>query len=198
MLFNSSYTNVTGGQCITAVRHLDDEIVVESGIDTRGLVTDEMHDIQFFEGLIHPIDTLLVPPLSLAETAYDRFQPMFAFLGALYRTGLDEKILGGSDVTLFVPTNEAFQQAVAPLSKLSDDDLRNLILYHCVLGEVIYADKLINGSKHDSGAVDSTGNSTKPLKLTVHRIANEIFADASQVIDPDILIANGVVHLYVV
>lgn len=69
LLFNGSYTKVTGGQRVTSLRHLDDEIVFTSGIDTRALVVDDMNDVPFLDGLIQPIDTILIPPLGLAGIA---------------------------------------------------------------------------------------------------------------------------------
>ena len=61
-------------------------------------------------------------------------------LGALAATGLDSTLAEGGPYTVFAPTDEAF--AALPegaLDALSDDDLRTLLLYHVVEGDVAAA-----------------------------------------------------------
>ena len=61
-------------------------------------------------------------------------------LGALAATGLDTTLAEGGPYTLFAPTDDAF--AALPegaLDALSGDDLRTLLLYHVVEGDVAAA-----------------------------------------------------------
>ncbi|MDT0632296.1 fasciclin domain-containing protein [Rubrivirga litoralis] len=58
-------------------------------------------------------------------------------LDALAQTGLDAAIAEGGPFTVFAPTDDAFATLPAgTLEALSDDDLRAVLLYHVVEGEV--------------------------------------------------------------
>lgn len=194
-LINQSFTNITQGQRITVLRSDEDEITITSGLDSRSMILSDMQDIHFFDGNIQAIDTLLVTPLSLAGTVFTRFPAMSAFLGALYKTGIADQILLAQNMTIFAPQNEAFQKTISALKGLSDTHLRNVLWYHIVPNAVLYSGDLRHDKMLDTAAIaDDTG---KPLTLSMSILGNNRYIDSSQILDPDVLIANGVVHMCV-
>ncbi|CAN8100530.1 unnamed protein product [Discula destructiva] len=197
LLLNDSYTNITGGQRVTAIRQDEDEYVFVSGLDSRALLMDEMRDIHFFEGIIQPIDTFLVPPPSLEVTTRVRMESMYAFLGALYKTGLADKVMAQQNVTIFVPSNEAFQKVFGSLSEFPDAELRNLLNYHILPNKVLYSTDLNFADDFAYKTAAMGYEDDEPLTLSVTLAGNERWIDTSQIIDPDVLIANGVVHMSV-
>lgn len=196
MLLNQSWTNVTGGQCVTLMRQDEEEIFLVSGLDSRSMIDYQNRDIHFFEGVIQPIDTLLVPPLQLSETIRARVPSMSAFLGALYKTGLADEVMEAKDVTIFAPDNQAFQRTFGALNELSMDELRNVLAYHIVPDRVLYSHGLERRGQLATRATTGDGEAEQ-INLTISSAGNHLYIDSSAIQDPDIMIANGAVHMHV-
>lgn len=194
MLLDQSWTNVTGGQRVTLMRQDEEEVFFVSGLDSRSMVDYQNRDIYFFEGFMQPVDTLLVPPLSLAGTIRARVPSMSAFLGALYKTGLADEVMQAKDITIFAPDNEAFQRTFGALDELSLDELRNVLAYHIVPERVLYSNELQHQGQLPTRAT-TDNDETEPINITISSAGNLRYIDSSAVKDPDILIANGVVHM---
>lgn len=192
LLFNQTWANVTGGQRVTLIRQDEDEIVFVSGLDSRSLV-DFDQDIQFFDGVIQPIDTLLVPPLPLAVTARTWFPSMSAFLGALYKTGLASELMEAKNVTIFAPDNQAFQKTFDAISGLSMPELRNVLAYHIVPNQVLYSIDLED--QLEIPTLATLDDNDEPVNVTIVMAGNTRYIGSSQVQDLDVMIANGVVHM---
>lgn len=105
-------------------------------------------------GVIHGIDSILVPPpptAAILEVLPGQFSTL---VNGLYKTGLmkhlqDEKTCG----TIFTPTNDAFKalgpKALAFLfSKWGEKYLKGLLEYHLVPHQVLYSDTF-NKEHHD-------------------------------------------------
>lgn len=186
-------------QSITIIRQSSDEVVLVTGGDSRSVVEDE--DVRFHGGLIQVVSTLLVPPRALAPTARTWFTDLNAFLGALYATGLidalDSSAAGGSRVTVFAPHNNAFQRVAGALDVLSPDELRDVLAYHIVPDEVLYSTHLRNASHWPTLAGGRNSTLGQPISIWLTAVGNSRYVDSSQIVDPDILIANGVMHMYV-
>lgn len=197
MLFNQSWTNVTGGQCVTLMRQDEEEVFLVSGLDSRSMIDYQNRDIHFLEGIIQPVDTLLVPPLQLAETIRARVPSMSAFLGALYKTGLADEVMEAKDVTIFAPDNQAFQRTFGALNELSMDELRNVLAYHIVPDRVLYSHGLERRGQLTTRATTGDGGAEQ-INITISTAGNHLYIDSSAVQDPDIMIANGAVHMYAV
>lgn len=118
-------------------------------------------DILASNGLIHAIDTLLIPPPS--QTAIIRLLPApFSTLAlALETTGLDKELGGGEEGlaragggTLFAPTNRAWAR-LGPrvnaflFSERGKGYLRALVRYHVVVNETVYSDAYYRGGGGD-------------------------------------------------
>jgi uncharacterized surface protein with fasciclin (FAS1) repeats len=188
----SSASTVQGSE-ITIT--LDGAAVVLNGLST--VVTT---DIETSNGVIHVIDTVLLPP---ADEAMD--EPMESFgtindvateagsfgtLGiALEAAGLVEMFQGEGPFTVFAPTDEAF--AALPegtLEALLADipTLTDILLYHAVAGEVLAADVV--------GLESATTVQGGDIAISFDGTTVSLNGNATVVIT-DILADNGVIHV---
>lgn len=94
------------------------------------------------------------------------------------------------NLTFFVPNNNAFQNLGTTLSTMSPGDLKTLLSYHIVNSSafpgVAYSAKLLNGTVLPSL---QGGN------LTITFASNSLFVNQARVIQQDLLLANGVMHI---
>ncbi|KAI3391851.1 hypothetical protein diail_6681 [Diaporthe ilicicola] len=171
------------GSRVIIDRQNGDEVVLTSGTDTRSMVLKG--DIEFSDGLIHVVDTVMVPPPGLIPICRVYNPALSAFLGALYQTNLIEQIVASKNVTIFAPRNAGFQRTSGALSALSPSELVEVMKFHVVPG-VIYSNGLVNGT-----SLPTLGGKN----ITVTVAGNERYITSSQILDPDILIGFGVIHM---
>ncbi|KAH8811620.1 FAS1 domain-containing protein [Xylogone sp. PMI_703] len=182
LLSNSSYTNVTGGQVVETIKQGGDVVVYVSGSGSRSTLTQA--DQLFNGGVVQVIDTMLLPPTNLTTTA-DAFN-LTSFEGALYTTNSLDSLSSQKDITVFVPNNEAFQALGPAITELTVDDLTKVVDYHIIPDLVVYSANLTNGSIF---------NSEQGTKLKITHINNNVYVNSAQVLQSDILIENGVLHI---
>ncbi|KAM0323683.1 hypothetical protein ACHAQA_008618 [Verticillium albo-atrum] len=182
LLTSSAWTNVSTGQNVVLARQPGDVVVFTSAEGAR--TTRTRGDIPFAGGLIQIIDNLLVPPTRLEDTL--QAFGLEAFLGALYASDLLSVAAEDEDVTIFAPRDEAFRRVGASLDSLGADELHAFVRYHIVRGRVAASAALTNGSRLAT---------VEGGRIGVRRSGNNLFVNAAQVVQPDILIANGVVHI---
>ncbi|KAF2473461.1 FAS1 domain-containing protein [Lindgomyces ingoldianus] len=182
LLMNESYSSVTGGQRVEAVM-IGNETVFYSGLLQNSTVTQA--NINFTGGIIHVVDSVLTLPISVSETASTA--NLTSIRGALNATNLTSIINETPDLTIFAPTNGAFQSIGSALANLSVSDLADILTYHVVNGTVAYSASLMNGT---SIQTVQGGN------ITITIDANgTVFVNSAKVITPNVLVANGVVHV---
>lgn len=148
-------------------------------------------DIEFSDGMVHVVDTLLVPPFRLEPSCRDYYPIMRAFLAALYRAGLVDQLAGARDVTVFAPWDAAFQVTSGALAALRPAELRDVLAYHVVPGRVLYSTDLRNATTWPTLA----RRAGAPLNVTATFAGNNRYIDSSHILHADILIANGVLHM---
>ena len=153
-------------------------------------------DIETSNGVIHVIDTVLLPPAKLSDivdtaVADGRFTTLVA---AVQAAGLVDTLKGEGPFTLFAPTDEAF--AKLPAGTVEDllkpenlETLTNILLYHVVPGKVMAADVV----QLDGQMVD-TALEGQQIKITV-KDGKVYLNDTVQVIITDIETSNGVIHV---
>jgi uncharacterized surface protein with fasciclin (FAS1) repeats len=191
LLTDPQYTNVTSGQKVLIDKQSGDVVVFTSGSGSRAsLVTG---DIPFKGGLIQEIDTVMTIPARMETTMRDNYQDLVAFLSALYAADLVPSIADSPNITIFAPRNSAFQLLSGTLSGLPQSKLAEILKYHVVPNQVLTGDLLTNGTALSTLASDNTTDTAIPSHLL--RAGNNIYVDSAQVIQLDILIANGVVHM---
>jgi uncharacterized surface protein with fasciclin (FAS1) repeats len=143
-------------------------------------------DIATSNGVIHVIDTVLMPQNDIVETA--RAAGSFkTLLTALEAAELTDALRGEGPFTVFAPTDEAFAKLPAGTveSLLRDiPKLQAVLTYHVVPGEVLASDvvKL---------------NEAKTLQGQKVRIdtSSGVKVDNARVVKTDVKATNGVIHV---
>ncbi len=131
---------------------------------------------------------------SIVETASSN--PDFSILvQALTKADLVNTINTSSNLTVFAPTNSAFQQlfttlGVSGINDLSKEALTPILLYHVL------------GTKVTSGAIStgylstlSPGPKTKTLSLFIDKSSTVKINNSSTVKQADLMASNGVIHV---
>ncbi|KAL1609991.1 hypothetical protein SLS60_001656 [Paraconiothyrium brasiliense] len=180
-LNNETYANVTGGQVVEAVK-VGNETVFYSGLLQNATVTTA--DRNFTGGTVHIIDRVLVFPLNVLDTA--NALNLTSLRGAINATDSIEAA-NARNITVFAPNNEAFNNIGSALANLSNDNLQNILEYH-IVEDVYYSTSLENGTTLQSEDDD------RELTITINENGT-VFVNAAEVVVPNVLIANGVLHI---
>jgi transforming growth factor-beta-induced protein len=144
-------------------------------------------DIKTSNGVIHVIDSVILPPKDIVDTAVadGRFKTLVT---ALTAAGLVDTLKGKGPFTVFAPTDEAFAKLPAgTLTALLADKakLTAILTYHVVPGRVMAADvvKL------------TSANTVNGKPVTIKVDGGKVYINDAQVIITDILTSNGVIHV---
>jgi transforming growth factor-beta-induced protein len=191
----SDVVNLTSA---TTVLGKDVAIKVENGKvfinDAEVVITD----IETSNGVIHVIDSVLIPPAEedamMKKTIVDiavedgRFKTLVA---AVQAAGLVDTLSGEGPFTVFAPTDDAF--AALPAGTLDSlllpenkQKLTDILLYHVVSGKVMAADVV--------GLTSATTVLGKDITISV-KDGKVYLNDTVQVIITDIEASNGVIHV---
>jgi transforming growth factor-beta-induced protein len=152
-------------------------------------------DVMASNGVIHVIDTVLLPPAAAAapqnivKTAIAAGQ--FKTLASLLQQAGLVKTLGTGTWTVFAPTDAAFAKVPkATLAKLGSNPalLKKVLLYHVVKGSVP-ASKVVTLSGKSVGTVSGA-----PLRITVSG-GNVFLNGSTRVTKTDVMASNGIIHV---
>ncbi len=111
---------------------------------------------------------------------------LISLSGAIDEANLGDMLDTAKDVTIFAPTNEAFQAIGSALGDLSAEQLTDILSYHVVMGTVAYSTDLTNDQKI---------RTEQGEEITISIDNGTVFANGARVIIPNVLVANGVVHV---
>ena len=143
-------------------------------------------DIETSNGVIHVIDTVLIPANDIIETARTAgsFKTLLAALEAADLTGT---LQGDGPFTVFAPTDEAFAKLPeGTVESLLNDipKLQAILTYHVVSGKVMASD-VIKLSE------------AKTLQGQVVRIdaSSGVIINTARVVKADVPAVNGVIHV---
>lgn len=143
-------------------------------------------DIETSNGVIHVIDTVLIPANDIIETArtVGSFKTLLAALEAADLTGA---LQGDGPFTVFAPTDAAFAKLPkGTVEGLLRDipKLKSILTYHVVAGKVMASD-VVKLSE------------AKTLQGQVVRIdaSSGVKINASRVVKADVQADNGVIHV---
>ncbi|KAF7896370.1 hypothetical protein EAF00_006384 [Botryotinia globosa] len=184
LLQNESYTQVTGGQ-VVQVALVGSNAVVTTGLKEKSTTTQT--DIMFNGGVMHIVDTVLTIPVSPSMSAID--SNLLSLAGALTTTSLVAPVDSLKDVTIFAPSNEAFEKIGNTAAALPTTQLSQILEYHVLNGTVGYSTLLSTGLANESFP------SLMGQFLTVTSEDSKIFANSAEVIGADIIVSNGVMHI---
>lgn len=146
-------------------------------------------DIEASNGVIHVIDSVILPPADIVDTAVadGRFTTLAA---ALEAAGLVETLKGEGPFTVFAPTDEAFAKLPAGtvenlLKPENLETLKTILLYHVVPG-YNFAEDVV-----ELTGLDTAANLPASIKVQ----DGKVFINEAQIVLTDIFTANGVIHV---
>merc|ERR1712222_47218 len=179
-LNSSMYSNVTGGQ-VVAARLEDDEVQFVSGL--KQVSTVAQPNVNYTNGVVHIIDDVLMIPGNLTSTAQNA--NLTAFLGAAENASVASTLLGAEDLTIFAPSNSAFQDIGSLVGNLTMEQLANILSYHVINGTVAYSSDLSNTSLPTLEGSD--------VQITISN--GSVMVNNATVTNANILFAGGVIHV---
>lgn len=147
-------------------------------------------DVQTSNGVIHVIDTVLLPSsknIPATATAAGKFNTLLA---AAKAAGLVDALSGDGPLTVFAPTDDAFAKlpkgTVENLLKAENrDKLQAILKFHVVPGRVFARDAVKAGK----------AKTLQGQKLEISVAANGVSVNGSRVVAADIEASNGVIHV---
>ncbi len=105
---------------------------------------------------------------------------------ALTTADLVATVDGLVDVTVFAPTNAAFEAIADTAAGLSPEELASILTYHVVQGTVGYSTALTDGMM-----VETVNGAEVAIRVE----GSNVFVNDIAVSMADVLVANGVVHV---
>ena len=146
-------------------------------------------DIECSNGVIHVIDTVMVPKDNIVETAIanDDFNTLVT---AVLAAGLDTTLSDESTLfTVFAPTDAAFSLLDTTfLNNLVNNDTTNLttiLTYHVLPGVVLSTDLSNN----------MTATTVEGTDITVNITDEKVYINDAMITTADIMCSNGVIHI---
>ncbi len=144
-------------------------------------------DIKATNGIIHVIDTVLIPPKDIVTTAVEAGS-FTTLAAALQAAGLVETLKSGT-YTVFAPTDEAFAKLPAGtveelLKPKNRAQLRSILLYHVARGSLDADAVLKHGSLRTLQGSRLTATVSDTVKIN----------DATVVL-ANVFAGNGIIHV---
>lgn len=174
----SSLTN-DDGLPVVALFDTSDGVMVNNALVAAA-------DIQTTNGVVHVVDTVLVPPTVVDLAVYGGLTELVAAVGAADGE-LGTTLSGAGPFTVFAPTDAAFDAAASVTAGLSTAQLRDVLLFHVVGGA-----SAVTSAELSSGEVGSllTGQT-----LTVDTSGSAPTVEGATVLKADLHGTNGTVHI---
>ena len=156
------------------------------GVMLNGNVSVKMPDVEASNGVIHVIDGVLTPT-SVVDIALNNSN-FSQLVAAVVKAGLVETLSAEGPLTVFAPTNSAFEKlytdlGVSGIGDITAETLIPILQYHVVSGNVRAKDLT------DGDVATLNGNITFSLSDKVN------INGATEVTATDIQGSNGVVHV---
>jgi len=191
------------GQTLTTLG--GDELTVtatQTGVvlqDARGNnVNVIVPDVAAFNGVVHQIDAVLLPPRSILETI-EADDEVFGLLSTLLDNAspeIEATLAGEGPFTIFAPDDIAVldllfaAEMTLPELLRETDTLNNILLYHVVEGELTSDDLLaLDGEQVDTLLPNNTFN------VSVRADGTIVLNGIVEVTTADIEVENGIIHV---
>ncbi|MGJ8666894.1 MAG: fasciclin domain-containing protein [Patiriisocius sp.] len=200
--------DLTDGQTATTFQGEDITIDLTNGpqiIDASGMATNIIvPDVQTGNGVVHALDRVLLP-----QAAIDVVDPTIKGLAmitpdlsilfeALEITGLDSAVDDRTtELTVFAPTNESFEAFLTSAGLASINDVPVDLLTQTLLNHVLTGTNLSSSfsTSYTNTLATFNGEADAALSLYVNTDSGVTLNGVSDVVTPDVLAANGVVHV---
>jgi len=146
-------------------------------------------DVRATNGIIHVVDTVLLPPTVVDAAVYAGLSSLVTAVGDAADIDATTTVAGAlsadGSLTVFAPTNDAFDDASAVTATLDAEGLRDVLLYHVVdTGTPVLSTDLADGDVPTL----ATGES-----VTI--VADPPTVNGAAIGPADIHVSNGVVHV---
>ncbi|CAN8100211.1 unnamed protein product [Discula destructiva] len=174
-------TLVDGGQYLGAVV-MDGHVILTSGLLETSTVTQA--DIAADNAIVHKIDAVLTVPRKASTTA--QAAGFTDLVDALTNAALAETVDTTPDITVFIPSNDAFQAVSQTTATLTQAQLQSVLTLHVASDSVLYSPSIPSGS---TSLPTVNGES-----LTVVNNGSITVNDAT-VVTPNVPLLNGVGHV---
>jgi transforming growth factor-beta-induced protein len=166
------------------------DIAVEGGkvmVDNAQVVKT---DIQCSNGVIHVIDSVILPSSDNLVTTADKAGSFKTLIAAAKAAGLAGALTGDGPLTVFAPTDEAFAALPAGtveslLKPENKAKLAAILKYHVVSGRVY--------SEHALAAKQATTLQGSEIKISV--TGGKAKVNGANLVATDIDASNGVIHV---
>ena len=184
--------DVTDGLTVTMVNGDDASFTVTADAVMVGDATVTLADVPASNGVIHVIDTVLMPPADLVNdipTIASGTGVHTALVAALSKADLVTTLQGVGPFTVFAPTDQAFTDAGIDLDAFTTDEdiavLADILLYH-VYSVPVMADMVTDGMVVTMVNGDDASFTVSDGTVMV--------GDAT-VTAADVIASNGVIHV---
>ncbi|TKX22526.1 fasciclin domain-containing protein 4 [Elsinoe australis] len=181
LLDDDDYEDVAGTQYLEA-QAVNNGVTFFSGLERNSTVVQA--DVNFTGGVIHIIDQVLTLPANITVTA--TAAGLSSLAGALIQTELLETVNEADNITVFAPSNAAFQNIASVLSNATRETITSVLTYHVVNSSVIFSTDLRDGAQVPT----LNGGS-----LTINQEGDNFFVNGALISTPNVLVENGVVHV---
>lgn len=134
-------------------------------------------------------------PMSIVEIASGDAQ-FSTLVAALQQADLVSVLEGTGPFTVFAPTNAAFTAAGIDLGTISDEALKEVLLYHVLGGAKITSGDLAEGQTYASTA-STYGPDATQLSILIEKnsAGNVVINGTTNVSTADVDATNGVIHI---
>ena len=183
--------DVTDGMIVTMVNGDDASFTVTDDAVMIGGATVTTADVASSNGVIHIIDSVLMPPADLVDipTVAASTGVHTALVDALTKADLVSTLQGDGPFTVFAPTDQAFTDAGIDLDAFTTDEeiavLADILLYHVYSAPVMASDvtdgltvTMVNGDDASFTVTDGT-----------------VMVGDATVTAADVMASNGVIHV---
>jgi uncharacterized surface protein with fasciclin (FAS1) repeats len=165
-------------------------ISVNDGVVSVGGAKVVATDIKCSNGVIHIIDSVMMPASDNIPATAAKAGTFKTLLAAAQAAGLVDALSGDAPLTVFAPTDDAFNRlpkgTVASLLKPENvEQLKSILLYHVVKGRV-YSDQALKLTKAET----LNGSS---IRISSRKAG--AFINDSKLTAVDIETSNGVIHV---
>jgi uncharacterized surface protein with fasciclin (FAS1) repeats len=148
-------------------------------------------NLNITNGLIHVIDTVLTIPQDISITAVAA--GLTASIGAFTVAESLDVLDYSNDVTAFIPDNQAFASVASALENMTTSDLASAMKYHVVQGN--YPNFYI-GTRGWTFGPNTILTTVNGENITITTTSDgTTYVNSAQVVRPNLLVANGVVHI---
>lgn len=191
-IIGNATTHNVEGDLLNLERTIDDELIFER----KSKIVET--DIIATNGVIHLIDTIIIPDSGLYIGSVLKHQNYSKFQELIEKADLEDQINGLQNATVFVPNNQAFEtpEGQKLLNEIENDKekLKEIVRYHAIQGQLQSADMNNNeklATYDDGKELRLNLYSTLPL---LNRIVNRATVNCARLIGFDERACGSTIH----